>query len=415
MKHIKKLSVMILVLLLCGTFSVPGVAYGADNEIDAYKDYIAIELNAELYNAMNVTGNDISEKYAGAYIDDFGNYHVCVTEEISQQSFEEILNEDTVAEVKQEAMDGAQLSRSAMQELQNTEVIYDIKNFSYSYLENILNVLTENMEELGIHRVAIKQKDNVVDIFTEDDLGSGIITFLSANITDFEESAVRFNIEENNQSYMAAQTMTPYSGNEIKCYLGNTIYTSTIGFHAVDSWGDAGVITAGHGAPEDSTAMYSGKTLGTTQSSSLGGKLDCAFIPFSNTSSVTWETSVFVNEVDTTTYNGLSEIATESRVVEGARTEKYGIVSGKTFGTIENTSVSFSVTDGGVTTKFTDFVRIDDGSDHGDSGGTIGLRAKTAKAKLYLLGITSSGNSTTTNVCKASNIVDAYGLDAVTF
>lgn len=65
-------------------------------------------------------------------------------------------------------------------------------------------------------------------------------------------------------------------------------------------------------------------------------------------------------------------------------------------------------------TKFTDFVTINDGSDKGDSGGTVGLRAKTAKAKLYLLGITSSGNSSTTNVCKASNICDAYGLDAVT-
>ncbi len=404
-------------ILAVGMLSTSVMAYAntETEDVDAYKDYIAMELNAELFDSMGVENGVFPDEYAGAYIDDSGNYHVCITEADAQPAFEAVLNEDMTSAIASEATDGASLGKRAIKEINSVEVQYDIKQFSYEYLKSIQNILTEHMEELEIHRIGIKQRDNVVDIYMDSGMEEKIEDCLRQNIENFDIAAVRVHIDDSEMNYMATKTVTPYSGNEIKCTLKDTVYTSTIGFHAVDFWGEAGIVTAGHGAPKGSSAKYNGYSLGTTESSSLSGKLDCAFIPFTDTSSVTWKTSASVNEVDTTIYNGLSVIATESRIVEGARTEKYGIINGKTYGTIENTSASVSVKgDDNVVTKFTDFVTINDGSDKGDSGGTVGLRAKTAKAKLYLLGITSSGNSSTTNVCKASNICDAYGLDAVT-
>lgn len=406
----------IAMTLAVGILSTSVMAYASTEtaDVNAYKDYIAMELNAELFDSMGAENGVFPEEYAGAYIDDSGNYHVCITEADAQPVFEAVLNEDTTSAIVSEATEGAPLGRRAINEINSVEVQYDIKQFSYEYLKSIQNVLTERMEELGIHRIGIKQKDNVVDVYMNSDATEEINDYLHQNIENFDAMAVRVHVDDPEMDFMAAKTVTPYSGNEIKCTLKNTVYTGTIGFHAVDFWGESGVVTAGHGAPKGSSAKYNGYSLGTTESSSLSGKLDCAFIPFTDTSSVTWQTSSSVNEVDTTIYNGLSVIATESRIVEGARTEKYGIINGKTYGTIENTSASISVKDGDVVTNLTDFVTINDRSDKGDSGGTVGLRAKTAKAKLYLLGITSSGNGSITAVCKASNICDAYGLDAVT-
>lgn len=412
----KKLATVILALLLASTQIIPCFAYNENSDFASYKDYIAIELNSELHAAMANDDDSTASEYAGAYIDEFGNYHVCVTQPSSISAFEEILDESTVSSIEQEALVGAQLSRSEKEDLQSTQVIYDIKDFSYDYLEEILNILTDNMVNLGIHQVAIKQRDNVVDIFTEQDCHEEIQAFLNENIQNFDVDSVRFNVEENTQTFLSSSsTVIPYSGHEIICDNNGSLSSSTIGFHVQDFWGYSGIIVAGHAASDNSDAYYSGDYLGTTESSSLSGKLDCAYIPFSDDSSVTWETSEFVNEEGTSIYSGLSPIATEDRIVEGARTERYGIISGKTYGTIENTSVSFTMTYNGSTKSFNDFVRINDPATQGDSGGTVGLRANTAKAKLYLLGITSSGSGSMTNVCKASNIVDAYGLEAVTY
>ena len=313
----------IAMTLAVGILSTSVMAYASTEtaDVNAYKDYIAMELNAELFDSMGAENGVFPEEYAGAYIDDSGNYHVCITEADAQPVFEAVLNEDTTSAIVSEATEGAPLGRRAINEINSVEVQYDIKQFSYEYLKSIQNVLTERMEELGIHRIGIKQKDNVVDVYMNSDATEEINDYLHQNIENFDAMAVRVHVDDPEMDFMAAKTVTPYSGNEIKCTLKNTVYTGTIGFHAVDFWGESGVVTAGHGAPKGSSAKYNGYSLGTTESSSLSGKLDCAFIPFTDTSSVTWQTSSSVNEVDTTIYNGLSVIATESRIVEGARTE----------------------------------------------------------------------------------------------
>lgn len=415
MKLIKRMGTAILAVAVCLTVTVSSATaegyQSGESDIADYKDYIAIELNAELFDSMYESENDAVMEYAGSYIDEFGNYHVCITKADVQDDFEDMLSAKKISTIKSNAIDGAVLNREEIQEIENTDVYYDIKEFSYDYLVSVRDAVGENMDELQVHQVGIKQRDNVVDIYIDNSSSkTGVISYLEDNLEEFDEKAIRFIVEDNNMEFAAAETVIPYAGNEIMCQSGTKVHAGTIGFHVISSWGP-GLVTAGHVAVKNSTPYYDGKILGTLESSYLGGTLDCAFISFENTSSVNWEPSYYANEIGTTTYEGISEVASEFRIVEGARTERYGVISGKTYGTIEYTSYS-AVVDG---TQLRDFILIDDASSPGDSGGFVGLRAKTAKAKLYLLGITSATNGISTTVCKASNIIDQYGFEPYTF
>lgn len=191
-------------------------------------------------------------------------WFLCITEADAQPAFEAVLNEDMTSAIASEATDGASLGKRAIKEINSVEVQYDIKQFSYEYLKSIQNILTEHMEELEIHRIGIKQRDNVVDIYMDSGMEEKIEDCLRQNIENFDIAAVRVHIDDSEMNYMATKTVTPYSGNEIKCTLKDTVYTSTIGFHAVDFWGEAGIVTAGHGAPKGSSAKYNGYSLGTS-------------------------------------------------------------------------------------------------------------------------------------------------------
>lgn len=201
-------------ILAVGMLSTSVMAYAntETEDVDAYKDYIAMELNAELFDSMGVENGVFPDEYAGAYIDDSGNYHVCITEADAQPAFEAVLNEDMTSAIASEATDGASLGKRAIKEINSVEVQYDIKQFSYEYLKSIQNILTEHMEELEIHRIGIKQRDNVVDIYMDSGMEEKIEDCLRQNIENFDIAAVRVHIDDSEMNYMATKTVTPYSG-----------------------------------------------------------------------------------------------------------------------------------------------------------------------------------------------------------
>ena len=103
-------------ILAVGMLSTSVMAYAntETEDVDAYKDYIAMELNAELFDSMGVENGVFPDEYAGAYIDDSGNYHVCITEADAQPAFEAVLNEDMTSAIASEATDGASLGKRAI-------------------------------------------------------------------------------------------------------------------------------------------------------------------------------------------------------------------------------------------------------------------------------------------------------------
>lgn len=70
----------IAMTLAVGILFTSVMAYASTEtaDVNAYKDYIAMELNAELFDSMGAENGVFPEEYAGAYIDDSGNYHVVV-------------------------------------------------------------------------------------------------------------------------------------------------------------------------------------------------------------------------------------------------------------------------------------------------------------------------------------------------
>ena len=83
--------------------------------------------------------------------------------------------------------------------------LWGTKQFSYEYLKSIQNVLTERMEELGIHRIGIKQKDNVVDVYMNSDATEEINDYLHQNIENFDTMAVRVHVDDPEMDFVAAK------------------------------------------------------------------------------------------------------------------------------------------------------------------------------------------------------------------
>ena len=65
--------------------------------------------------------------------------------------------------------------------------------------------MTERMEELGIHRIGIKQKDNVVDVYMNSDATEEINDYLHQNIENFDTMAVRVHVDDPEMDFVAAK------------------------------------------------------------------------------------------------------------------------------------------------------------------------------------------------------------------
>ena len=408
----------ITALVLLSTLMVPAFAAMQVEEADniaAVKNYIAVEING-VYAETVVENDYLADHYAGAYIDKEGNYHICLTSEDALYSLQKMVSNQEISEIKADIIEEINTTRSIAREATNVNVVYHVKDYSYAYLSNIADTLTENMTSLEIYGVGVKQEDNVVDV----DISASadrtqILTYLSSVIPDFEESAVRF-IESD--IYYAAANKTAYPGDELSYTSWFTTYRGTIGFHAKDSSGNYGLVTNSHVAPSGQSMKYDGTTIGTPTYSTIGGKIDAAFIPFSNTSSTTWQRTYQLKEFNTTTYGTIYDVASSSQIVEGSRVKKYGITSGVNYGYITYTSKSCTYYDhdGNLIATLTDCIYYDNISQSGDSGGPVGLVAPVAKAKFYLIGITfAASNDTTIGIgCKVSNIVSAFNITPVT-
>lgn len=64
------------------------------------------------------------------------------------------------------------------------------------------------MEELGIHRIGIKQKDNVVDVYMNSDATEEINDYLHQNIENFDTMAVRVHVDDPEMDFVTAKTVS---------------------------------------------------------------------------------------------------------------------------------------------------------------------------------------------------------------
>ncbi|MBU1145687.1 MAG: S1 family peptidase [Firmicutes bacterium] len=318
----------------------------------------------------------LPNEYSGSFINEDGNLVISFSSQEASHNFKLKLDEK-IKESKTKDADSTTVS---------SEIIYMVQDYSYSELDMISDELSDQYFILNIISVGIKQATNKVEItvYANTDI-EAIIDFLNESIDNFTQDSIEFIVDlevEYTTAYYA------YSGGGIYYKLGLfNLFKSygTVGFNAVDlSTGKLGVVTNSHVAAEGETMYYyNGKAMGQASKRIFGGEADAAFIPFTNTSTVTWLDTyeAIYDDGDSLTY--LSTIGVDYYIVEGAPTYKIGYTSDYTSGVVLYTSYSVTV-DG---TVYTNVLKYSNQTLPGDSGGPVWISYGTRGATHILIAI----------------------------
>lgn len=268
--------------------------------------------------------------------------------------------------------------------------ISDIIHVNFVYCENSYNELTEvydnlkdNLIELGISQLYIKESDNKIYAHIKD---NDVIKSIESYLKDKNSklSIIKYMIDET--EIIPTATYYAYGGRKIS--RPDAGY-GTIMCNAFDSNGKYGVVTNAHVAPANTTMKNEdGQNIGKTSIRVHNSYMDAAFVPFNNTLFTTWKETAYVSEVGSNIYTAIPRIATSSEYVEGARVVKYGVTTGRTIGTI--LAINTSVTSEGST--FYNLVKFSNNTIPGDSGGSVILNTGLPNAGNFLAVICTFGS-----------------------
>ena len=247
-------------------------------------------------------------------------------------------------------------------------VAYNIKKFSYNFLNEIHLAVVSLMSNYSIHSVGIMQRYNKVKIELYDETHIDNVLRHLSRLEFFENDAVSFTVScmptptsiENETSYT---NLSPLSNNLTPIHAGSRITHIRDGFNrggtisakaTCNITGRRGIITNAHvstSRPYTQTHRPSGRVIGTVAQSLMVGVADAAFIPFENPNS--WEfsssASWLTNPTNDFWTNNSSQyaiteitykVASRDEIIEGAPVVKFGQTTGRTTGIIDfSTSV----------------------------------------------------------------------------
>ena len=199
-----------------------------------------------------------------------------------------------------------------------------------------------------------------------------------------------------------------YNGTNINGHISGNYYNAgTLGFCAKDlSTGQYGVVTNAHVA-ESGKSVYSSnlQLYGTPSKWQLSGKLDAAFIPYSNQGN--WGST---DRLLTGTGAIIRRVARSSEYYLGRKIYMYGKTSGRQYGYIKD--MSTEIQPSSVNSKITDIIRYDITRAGGDSGAPLGI--ENTSDKVRLIGIHFAGEGNTGYGIRIENILSTYNLEAFT-
>lgn len=277
-------------------------------------------------------------------------------------------------------------------DLAGSIVRYEEQSFSFNELLSLKDAVSDCFKDVAV-RVAPIQKTNSIDISYPDKSCSIAINEFLDSCSLYKQGMVNLSLDE---KCIEKPQSSAYPGDRI-FYLFSWYSYGTIGFNAYynNQWG---VVTNAHVAKPGKKMKCSDGTIGKPLFSTIGGKIDVAFIPYPNG----WtETSQLTSDG----YEIIYREAYESEMIEGGLTKKYGVSTGMTRnGYIISTSVNLPVDYGslGIVT-INDCFQYSNPSQGGDSGGPVGRSA--TKQVFRLLGIHFAGNG---HGIKLTNIKEVY-------
>ena len=351
----------------------------------------SVELAVEFEKALNSFNNMRSvlyvddNKYGGIFVDE-----------------DDILN---INQTNDFGIDYLELIDSINEE----KIDVKINAVQYS-LDNLLNVkqyIDNNLLEM-VNSLYISQEDNNIVITVKENAYIDIINeILINNIDYFDSSMLEFKVDDT----LSSLTNSIKAGNKIQYKEGWWIFATTsygtVGFNAVDSNGNRGVVTNYHVAPEDKKMTNEDEELlGYASICVLNSTVDASFVPFSTQGD--WESTNYVECSDPS-----FKITRTADPVEGARVWKVGATTGSTYGNI--TSIYGSATCnygdlGGVRT-ITDVIVSDCECEGGDSGGpVITWTNRLSNQGIYGITFAKHNTETLTYACKIDNVLESLGV-----
>ena len=408
------ISIVIFTMVLCLNMTKV-YAYESDTAIsNNYLQNVAnsIEDYQLIYNSVRTNTiaksskqyNIYVDNFAGAFIDDNGILNIALVDNTYIDTSEE--------ELKTKITD---LNT-------NNDVIYKYYEFSYNYLQEILNTVEEIMIQYDIDSAGIDDELNKVFIETSSSNEEQILNYLIDEHM-YSSNAILFYSEEDLNVDLNANIA--YSGETIYNWIdSSTISRGTIGVNAVcNDTGRIGVLTNEHVAPLNTSMRYGGHITIGTSSVSLqyysylignsvkahnGDSVDAAFVQFQNQED--WEVSPY-SKYDSTIYNNIM-LGNDNQIVRGQPILRIGQTTGITTGEIRSTNVSVNV-DNSVKSNLFRYTNEGEG---GDSGGPVYYNDGT---NLYLLGLHFASGDVFLGgrqgiACRISNVMTQLNVTPIT-
>lgn len=376
----KKIIGFVLALVMVVIIAVPVSASTVDVEQlyleDAYQKNIQSVYYStrfrEAYTTLKITRSsqeavlEFPDNYGGSYIDNDNDLHILYTDE---------LNTLNIASVQEYAE-------------------FDCVNYSYNYLNDIVDILSDNLIELGITTTYMDEVLNKVVVCADENYKLMICEYLAENFMSFDDESLIFEEPTN-----PVNTALGGSG------LSSSAGSFTLGYNAYDySTGKYGFVTCGHAVSVGDT-VYQGSALGTVTKKQFSGTIDAAFIEYSNQSQATANTMWNLSLTGSYSATGITT---------GMVVDKYGLTTGARSGRV--TAGSVSIVCDGIT--FRDQVQMSIRQERGDSGALavhmfIGPLLPDQTYPVTLIGITTFADSSTWETAfasKAANINSTFGL-----
>ncbi len=138
--------------------------------------------------------------------------------------------------------------------------------------------------------------------------------------------------------------------------------------------------------------MYLGsKKLNKPAINQRSGECDAAFIPFQNSSSWNYHQGT-VKDVKTDSNHSLVRYGGNSRIIQGAKTKKFGITTGLTEGEIIYTIYTSNTHyHDGTQVVISNCIKYSNSSIDGDSGGPVFVYYSGARGSYYLVALNFAG------------------------
>lgn len=397
-------SLFILFIFVCCLSSNHVYATSISNDIINNQTYLAnlnnsLDIYTQILPQFKV-GVDIfddkeyivyTENYAGAYIDDNGILNICLLD-----------NDENLVS------------------LSENNIIYQYFDYSYNYLQQILNCVESLMLTTSVYTVGIDEELNKVCVDLTNDEDIPIIIQNLQNNQLYQENAIFFEVDPN--GYVEETATTTYGGESTLCrYKSGSYSRGTLAVNAVsNSSGTLGMLTNAHVTLHYREMSYGGyfnsddesfsieKYMGPPSVAKQYGKIDAAFVPFKEQGE--WEISPYA-KYGSTIYDNVW-LGNNDLIVRGQPITRIGQTTGITSAKIKRANASVFLNGQIIKNIFT----FNNPPEGGDSGGPI---YANKDGKLYLIGITFGRgikwyNSHRGYACRISNVMEGLDVTPIT-